>query len=191
MQKYTFLFFFLTVQVFNVQSQSSYQIESCKIEFIYYNGIAKGTKTIIFADSGRIEKQLVTQYVDTANNSDIQQQFIGNRTVYHILQIQTQDSVFSIDLDLMIGSKRARFNIDMSSYINNEKKKIGEGIFLNKKCDITDFSGFNIWYWKGLALKKEMTISPTQQVYETATLIDEHYLIKEDEFKVPIGVKMK
>ena len=54
-----------------------------------------------------------------------------------------------------------------------------------------DFDGFKIWYWKGIVLKKEYIISSTQKIYEYATSIDENYVIKEDEFKVPKNVKMQ
>ncbi len=172
-------------------SQSPYQIKSCKIDFVFSNGPQKGTKTLIFADSGKVEKEYGVANIDTSVNSEIPKQFIGSRTVYHSLIIQTQDSVFSVDLDLMTGGKRQRFNLDMSSIIDGQKKKIGQDIFLNKTCDIVDFHGFKIWYWKGLALKKEMTLSPNQNVYEYATAIDENYIIKEDEFKVPAGVHLK
>jgi hypothetical protein len=190
-------------------SQAPYQIKSCKIDFVFSNGIQKGTKTIIFDDYGRLAKEMGTTYVDTSLNSDIPKEFIGNRTSYRSLIIKTKDSVFTIDLGSMLGSGRPAlytdgfseksaaikisekdtFQIDLS--FNNKQKKIGEGVFLGKKCDIMDFDGFKIWYWKGIVLKKEYIISSTEKIYEYATSIDENYIIKEDEFNLPDGVKMR
>jgi putative transposon-encoded protein len=191
MQKKTLLFFIFIAQFFNGHSQSPYQIKSCKIDFVFSNGLQKGTKTLIFTDSGKVEKVYGVTYVDTSANSEIPKQFIGSRTVYRSLIIQTKDSVFTVDLDLMTGGKRERFNLDMSSLFDDQKKKTGQDTFLNKTCDIVDFQGFKVWYWKGLALKKEMTLSPNQKVYEYATAIDENYIIKDNEFKVPNGVNLK
>ena len=75
--------------------------------------------------------------------------------------------------------------------IEDQKKKIGHDTFLNQTCEIVDFQGFKIWYWKGLALKKEMALSPNPKVYEDATAIDGNYIIKGDEFKVPAAVNLK
>lgn|ERR1019366_5369040 len=192
-----------------VAPQVPYQITSCKIDVVFSNGVQRGTKTIISDDSGRLAKEMGTTYVDTSSNSDIPKEFIGSRTLYHTLIIKTKDSVFTIDLDSMFGSGRPAlysngfsqkneatlrtekdtFQIDLS--FNNEQKNIGEGVFLGKKCDIMDFDGFKIWYWKGIVLKKEYIISSTQKIYEYATSIDENYVIKEDEFKVPKNVKMQ
>ena len=79
----------------------------------------------------------------------------------------------------------------MSSMIQDQKKKIGYDTFLNKTCEIVGFQGFKIWYWKGLALKKEMALSPNPKVYEYATDIDENYIIEKNEFKVPAAVNLK
>ncbi len=52
------------------------------------------------------------------------------------------------------------------------------------------FDDFKIWYWKGIALKKEMNID-NLKIYEYATFIDEDYKIKVDEFLVPRNIKMQ
>jgi hypothetical protein len=190
MQKKTFLLFFLVVHFFIVQSQSFYQIKSCKIDFVFDNGYQKGTTTVIFSDSGKIEKELGVVYLDTTKMVGLPAQIPRDRTVFHTLVIQTTDSVWSIDLDLMKGSKRTRINFHFSPLCRNQDKKIGEGVFLNKICEIRDSHGIKMWYWKGLTLKMEMSHSPNERVYKYATAIDEDYIIKEDEFKIPDGIKM-
>jgi hypothetical protein len=56
-----------------------------------------GKKTIIFTDSGRIEKILGEQTIDTSKMQQLIPANMGGRSKIHILQIQTRDSVFSVD----------------------------------------------------------------------------------------------
>ena len=65
---------------------------------------------------------------------------IGNRTVFHTLQIQTIDSVFSIDLGLMTGSKREKSGFT-SSFMDGQMKKAKEDTFFGRKCDVINFNG--------------------------------------------------
>jgi hypothetical protein len=171
-------------------SQAPYRINSCKIEFAFAAGnFQKGVKTLIFTDSGRVEKEFATTYRDTSGKSDIPKEMIGSRTVYHNLLIHTTDSIFSIDLDLMTGSKKPKPSLDISSLLSGDQMtKVREDTFLNKKCDVIDLGGAKLWYWKGIVLKKEL---PIDGVHEYATSIDENYTIKEDEFRIPRDVKMQ
>ena len=185
-----FIFFIAFVgQTSTVYSQAPYKINSCKIDFVFATGtFQKGTKTLIFTDSGRFEKQFGVTYRDTSANSEIPKEVIGDRTVYRALLINTIDSVFSIDLDLRIGSKSVKFGLGLSSFMDDQIKKVREDTFLNRKCYVMDFNGVTLWYWKGIVLKKELGI---EGVYEYATSIDENYVIKEDEFQFPEGVTIK
>lgn len=207
MQRKTLIFLIFIIQASIGKSQNPYQIKSCKIDFVFSNGLQKGTKTLIFSDSGKIEKESGITYVDTSANSEIPRQFIGSRTVYNSLIIHTKDSVFAIDMDSKTGTSSFRFtlvesshqdepvkktgkntfDIDLLALQKNAAKKVGEDTFLNKKCDVIDLDGAKIWYWKGIALKKE---SLSGQIYEYATSIDENYVIKENEFKVPDNIKI-
>jgi hypothetical protein len=175
-------------QTFIGYSQAPYKINSCKIDFVFATGsFQKGTKTLVFADFGKVEKQFGVTYLDTSANTEIPKGMLGNRTVFHTLQIQTPDSVFSVDLDLMTGKKRVKFGFT-SSLIDDQMIKVREDTFLGRKCNIMDFNGVKLWYWKGIVLKKEM---PIDGIYEYATSIDENYVVKEDEFQVAKGVKMQ
>ena len=184
---------FLPLLIFsfiNGKTQFPYQLKSAKIDFVFINGMQSGTKTLIFADSGRTEKSFATTFTDTSLFKALIPQAVVNKTSSRIMVIQTKDSVFTIDLNLLVGSRRQRFNLNQSSIIEDQKKYIGVDTFLNKKCEIVDFQGFKIWYWKGIALKKEMIIDD-QKIYEYATSIDEHYLIRADEFQIPGTAKMQ
>jgi hypothetical protein len=185
-----FIFFIVFVGQTSIgYSQAPYKINSCKIDFFFAAGtFQKGTKTLIFIDSGRIEKEFGVTYRDTSANSEIPKEVIGDRTVYRALLIHTIDSVFSVDLDLMTGSKRVKFGFGSSSFMDDQMKKVREDTFLNRKCDVIDFNGVRLWYWKGIVLKKELGIDG---VYEYATSIDENYIIKDDEFQVPKDIKMQ
>jgi hypothetical protein len=177
-----------------VQSQTKIQIKSCKIDFAFSSPYFKGTKTIIFTDSGKIEKVIGEEYMDTSLNSVFKKNIISKPKIVHSLEIKTYDFIYSIDLDSMTGIRRPRFNFsgNLSPFMDSLSEKIGEDTFLNRKCDIVNFGGVKIWYWKGIVIKKEFPGEDTKQkTYEYATSIDENYVIKQDDFKVPKGVKIK
>lgn len=169
-----------------------YEIKSCKIDFEYRTPMFKGKKTLIFADSGRIEKLVTEQSIDTLKMQELNPTNFGGRSKIHVIQIQTKDSVFSVDLDLMTGSSRERIRVgpDMTTLAAKMNTKIGVDTFLNRKCDIVDFHGLKLWYWKGVVLKKQFPEESGASVSEYATSIDENYNLKDDEFKVPSGAKM-
>lgn len=173
------------------QTTSPYGIKSAKIEFAFSNGLQSGTKTLIFTDSGKIEKVYAAISMDTSMINNMPEGFSTNNISSQILIIQTKDSVFRVDLEKQVGSKRERFNLDMSSMFNDNKESIGTDLILNRLCDVYDLEGFKIWFWKGLVLKKEMVIDGNHKIYECATSIDEDYPIKSDEFKVPKNVQFK
>jgi hypothetical protein len=104
------------------------------------------------------------------------------------LKIQTTDSVFLIDLISMTGVKNIRWGASLN-FDNPFFTKIGTDTFLNRICDVYDARVAKIWYWKGVYLKKELAFKEGGKVYERAILIDENYIIKEDEFLLPQGVK--
>ena len=173
------------------QTQSLYGIKSAKIDFVFSNGFQSGTKTLIFTDFGKTEKALAFTQTYTSKFNHIAEGLTLNQTLSQILIIQTKDSVFSVDLKKQVGSKQQRFNLDISSMFDDQKKSIGTDTFLNRVCDVVDFAGFKMWYWKGLVLKKEMTIDGDHKIYEYATSIDEDYLVKVDEFKIPSNLKFQ
>lgn len=173
------------------QTQSPYGIKSAKIDFVFSNGIQSGTKTLIFTDYGKTEKAFTITQTDTSKFNQMAEGLSLNQTSSQILIIQTTDSVITVDLEKLISSKRQRFNLDLSSTFDDQKKLFKTDTFLNKACEVVDLAGFKIWYWKGLALKKEMTIDGDNKIYECATSIEENYLIKADEFKVPSNVKLQ
>lgn len=55
-------FLFYALSLF---SQAPCDIKSCKIEYEFFDGVQKGTKTLIFDDSGWIEKQFVFSILDS------------------------------------------------------------------------------------------------------------------------------
>lgn len=173
------------------QTTSPYGIKSAKIEFAFSNGLQSGTKTLIFTDSGKIEKVFAAISMDTSKINNMPEGFSTNNISSQILINQTKDSVFAVDLEKQVGSKRERFNLDMSSMFNDNKESVGTDLFLNRLCDVYDLEGFKIWFWKGLVLKKEMAIDANQKIYEYATSINEDYPIKSDEFKAPKNVQFK
>ena len=181
----------LIVTLFVVgQTQAPYEIKSAKIDFVFNNGLQLGTKTLIFTDSGKIEKAVAATEIDTSFFKNMSKEFNENLGASKTMIIQTQDSVFTIDLKKLTGTKRQRINVGIPSFPDEQKKKTVTDSFLNRECEIVDFHSFKIWYWKGIAVKKEMVIDATHKIYEYATSIDEDYIIKAEDFEVPDNVKI-
>jgi hypothetical protein len=195
-----FLIFWLITGIHSY-SQSSYLIKSCKIQLTYDAHFIKGTKTIVFADSGKIEKVIGEQFTDVQSLKDsVFNGWVATqemKSLIHILQIHKGDTLYSIDLDNKIGSRQITGallrSFDPSYEFKNilGDEKVGEDTFLGRKCDIWKMGGMHLWYWKGIVLKKEFTDPGMQQVAEYATSIDENYAIKKDEFDIPKGIVMK
>ncbi len=190
MKKYQFLFICFVFYAISLFSQTPCDIKSCKIEYEFFDGAQKGTKTLIFDDSGLIEKQIVFSILDTTKLPPLPNGFPEIKTVSNILTLKTRKWVYNIDLDLKVGQKTARV-LFSKSIPDNLMKKIGEGILLDKVCSIYDFNGFKIWIWKGMTLKKELVFPDGSKVYEIAVAIDEKYVITRDEFVVPSGMKIE
>ena len=109
-------------------AQAPYQVKSAKIDFVWDNGLSKGTKTVIFDDSGRVEKIIGKELFDsTVNLGDLgfPTDFKMNKTVQNSLVIQTKDSIYSIDIDSMVGSSKPRIYLDLKSQLP-EFKKVAE-----------------------------------------------------------------
>lgn len=176
------LYFFMTSYV-----SDSYQIKSCKIEFVFANGLQTGQKTLIFDKYGSLEKEEGKSIVNKISNDEIPRELINQRVSYHLLTIKTNNSIFNIDLDSMTGTKKVLLEANRD-VIDFRANKVGESFYLNRKCDIVNYNGVKIWYWKGIALKKEFP-SSGGAIYEYATAIDENYLVKKDEFSIPKNIK--
>ncbi len=187
-------FFAMTLITSVARSQIKPQLNSGRVEYVFGSPIFKGTKSLVFTDSGAIEKIEVYKIVDTNANFSTPKGFLGNRIMYHSLIIQTRDSIYSIDLDSMSGSKRRRISFGLPTASNQTWTKVGEDTMLNRKCNIMELHGLKIWYWNGIVVKKVFPFPPNECsgcIYEYAVSIDENYVIKKDEFNVPEGTKMK
>jgi hypothetical protein len=177
--------------VLSLFSQAPCDIRSCKIEYEFFDGVQKGTKTLIFDDSGWIEKQIVFSILDSTKLPPFPNGSPKVKTVSNILTIKTLKWVYNIDIDLKIGQKTSRTLFSMKSMTDNLMKKTGEGLYLDKPCIIYDFNGFKIWMWKGITLKKELVFPDGAKIYEVAVTVDENYIIGKDEFKVPSEFKIE
>lgn len=172
---------------FDLYSQPKCELKSCKIVYEFFDGINTGYKTIIFNDSGLIDKQIVISKIDTSKLPPEAKSMFKFSNEANQLKIQTSDSVFLIDLISMTGTSNIRWGAGLrveSPFII----KIGTDTFMQKVCEVYDAKVAKIWYWKGVYLKKELVFKEGGKVYERAILIDENYIIKEDEFLPPKGV---
>ncbi len=183
----------LILLTYNASAQAPYQLKSAKIEYVFDLGFAQGTKTLVFTDSGRVEKVVGRQVIDTSMNAILPPGFrLTKAEIINIFIMQTKDFVYSINLDSMVGSKRPRLTIEIdTSFFKSPEKFVGEDIFLGRKCEVWEFGPImKIWKWKGIVLKKE-TEADSKKITEYAISIDENYILKPDEFTVPPGVKIK
>ena len=190
MYKTLFLLTILVGHSLYGQTKRLYQIKSCKTISFFSDGVNRDTITTIFDDSGLVEKDYRIYRRDTSKFTELVKQLYGTRTLFHKLEIQTKDTLFMTDLDLMTAKKFANSNPKTPLYTEKEKKKIGEGVFLGKKCDIVKVKGFTIWYWKGIQLKKIPSDQNDKYYTYHVFFIDENYIIKEDEFKFPTNMKI-
>ena len=176
----------------NSNSIKYYQLRACKLTFKFSNGLQEGDKVLIFNDSGVFEK--VHVYAHALNKSLNGDSVVAALTKNEVtvLMIKTPKSVYTIDLKSKKGRKEHRSPVlwgNESAFL--KKRLIGEDTVLGRLCDVYECDGgFKVWYWKGIALRKEMVIDGTP-VFERIMAIDEHYLIKKDEFAVPIGVALQ
>jgi hypothetical protein len=191
MYKYLTLLICFAFYAFTSFSQAPCDIKSCKIEYEFFDGVQKGTKRLIFDDSGWTEKQIVFSILDSTKLPPFPSGSPEIKTVSNILTLKTLKWVYNIDLDLKIGQRSPRTLFSMKSMTDNLMKRIGVGVFLNRTCVIYDFNGYKIWIWKGVTLKKELAFPDGSKVYEIAISIDENYIIDKSEFKVPSGVKIE
>lgn len=188
MRPLTLLLFAFIALPFGGHAQAPYQIKSCRVEFAFTRGgYKKGTQIVIFTDSGTVEKTATTTNINPSNSGETPKKHKPVRSVHHTLYLQTRDSAFYIDLDLMTITLRDIPTPPSHFITKSMMKKIGEDTILNKPCDVMEYERAKFWYWKGIILKKVIS----ERVFECATLIGEDYIIKEDEFKLPKGVKMQ
>lgn len=191
MNKHQILFICFVFYALGLFSQAPSDIKSCKIEYEFFDGVQKGRKTLIFDDSGWIEKQIVFSILDSTKLPPLPSGFSEIKTVNNILTLKTLEWIYNIDLDLKTGQRSPRTLFIMKSIADNLMKRIGEGVYLNRSCIIYDFNGFKIWIWNGLTLKKELAFPDGSKVYEIAVAIDEKYVITKEEFVVPSGIKIE
>lgn len=186
------------------QTKKFYDIKSCKIVYRYNIGFAKGEKTIIFDNWGNIEKEEGIIYVDTVHpitkmldslfhKSDTTTKNIIPLT-QHILNIQTANIIYNIDLNNKIGSMRPRYQLEESFAMPDSlEKTIGTDTFLNRQCLVKEVGGqIKLWYWNKIVLKKVFAGSDgDNSAQEYAIEIDENYKIKPDEFEPPKDIIFK
>lgn len=173
----------------NAMGQPRCELKSCKIEYEFFDGINSGYKTVIFTDSGLIDKQIIIAKTDSSKiPAEMKLMMKDLPDQVRQLKIQTRDSVFLIDLISMNGEKQKRslLNFSLSGPFLT---RIGTDTFLQKTCEVYDAKVSKIWYWKGIAIKKEVAFKNGGMIYERAISIDENYIIKRDEFEVPVSVK--
>src|SRR5687768_14514357 len=108
-------------------TQNKFELRSCKIRYVFSTGIQKGTKDIVFNDSGRVIKETAVMYLDTTGLKELFKSSINFRPVSHSLTITTSDSITSIDLDSLVGKTIRRLSpiVDWPMFQKQNFKRVG------------------------------------------------------------------
>jgi hypothetical protein len=187
-------------------SQSAYStiinnfgIKSCKIIYKFTNGPQSGIKTVIFDDWGATLKEVVTTVNDTSmmkkaltsiNDSLGKTQIPG---IERNLLLKASDQSYSIDLDRHVGNKISSVSVQFRpDPYKNQEVIVGTDTILGKPCQIAEIhDAFRFWIWKKIILRKQIIQSFNGiRVEEYATEIDDGYIIKPDEFKIPDNIQI-
>jgi hypothetical protein len=176
-----------------------YGIKSCKIVYKFFDGPQNGSKTLIFDDWGRREKEDVVMSTDTAALQKFLSDMHGEIAqtspkpkppiVQRNMKVRIPGAVYAIDLDRQIGYKQE----DASPLPDLDQSEVGKDTILGKPCRIVEVRhAFRIWYWGKIALRREMVSKVLgMRIEEFAIEVDENYSIGPDEFKIPASIKIQ
>ena len=72
------------------------------------------------------------------------------------------------------------------------RRIVGMDTILGKPCVVSEFNGaIRVWTWENIQLKTETVVNADGlKVNVTAVSLDEHYVIKPDEFQIPKNAKV-
>lgn len=184
-------------------SRRPFGIKSGRIVYTFFAITASGERILTFDDWGNTFKEEITTVQDTAilekllmavkENSKSPDSIFNMkmRGVQHYLGIHTPRQTWNIDLDLHIGYVAESYNAPDLGPIS--ATMVGQDTILGKLCQVVEHQqSMRIWFWKNIPLKKlSLAVSGPHEVGEHATLIDENYVIRPNEFNVPANIKIK
>ncbi len=156
---------------------------------------------MIFDDWGNTVKEEVTTFTDTIMMRHVFRSIsdsMGNipvPAVQHNLIIKISSQLYSIDLDKHIGYKSNSISFHFGpDFFKKDEVIVGTDTIIGKPCQIVDMQhAFRLWIWEKIPLKKQPipAIMDGVKVEEYATEIDDSYVIKADEFKIPFNIKIQ
>jgi hypothetical protein len=167
-----------------------FQIQTCKIVYQFVNGAQRGQKTLIIDRWGLFEREEVIVF--TGNSARRPDSTIPMELfhTYHILNMVTQKDEYVVDLNRRTGIKRARQFSNAANTVLGGKVLKSDTI-LGRECIVKEFdNGVDIWFWKGIALKRQNANTTNLGVGEVAVSIDEGYVIKRDDFSISPDVAL-
>ena len=185
-------------------SGKPFGIKSGRIDYTFFAITTSGERILTFDDWGNTFKEEITTVQDTAFLEKLLMAVKGNsksapdsifnmkmRGVQHYLGIHTPTQTWNIDLDLHIGYVAESYNAPDLGPIS--ETVVGQDTILGKLCQVVEHQqSMRIWFWKNIPLKKlSLAVSGPRDVGEHATLVEENYVIRPNEFKVPTNIKIK
>lgn len=184
-------------------SRKPFRVKSGRVVYTFFAITASGERILTFDDWGNTYKEEITTVQDTLilkafliatkgmSKSAPDSLFnMKMRGVQHYLGIHTPTQTWSIDLDLHIGYVSEGYNSPDLGPVS--ETVVGHDTILGKPCQVVERQPrIRIWFWKNIPVKKlPLWISGPNVVGEHATLIDENYVIRPNEFKVPANIKI-
>jgi len=178
----------------------NYGIKSCRIVYTFQNGPQSGSKIVTFDQWGAIEKEEVTTMTDTGlmrkalTDAPAPVNKMALPGVQHVLLIKDTKTKYTIDLGKMIGYVTHASALQVGpDFLEKNSIVVGNDTILGKPCVIREMhQAFRFWVWNKIVLKKKLIQNgPEINVAEYATEIDEDYVMKPDEFKVPPNIKVQ
>ena len=167
-----------------------FQIQTCKIVFQFFNGVQKGQKNLIIDKWGLLEREEVFAYTGNSPRHPDSTIPMNLFHTFHMLNMVTQTDEYLIDLNGRTGIKRGRQFSNAVDTVSNGKIMRKDTI-LGRECIVKEFeNGMTIWFWKGIALKKQNAHETNLDIGEVAVSIDESYVIKRDDFSIPQNVAL-
>ena len=193
-------------QTDSTDTTKRFGIKSGRIVYTFFSALDEGISTVTFDNWGGNYKEETISMRDTAmwhrilvmlklGPISIADSLFNIRisALQHSLEIQTPTQTWMIYPDLQIGTVTSNDVLERLSAIDppSTRTVVGDEIFLGRLCQVVELQeDMRIWFWKNIRLKQHLFWLSGHRSEESAIFIDENYVIKPDEFKVPANIKI-
>lgn len=164
-----------------------YDIEQGKISIRFCIQGMIGIKTIVWKDYGSIESTSAMMCLDTGLHNFIADSSSVDSIMQRFKIIRTTDSIYTKDLNSgKIQTNRAPILFRVPENGNSRFIRIPFlrlDTFLNLECRVYKMDPLEVWYWKGIPIRKYVPDSNDNYMYERAVSIDTLYEPTNSDFR--------